>query len=204
MTALKIESVSIESLDLDPDNARRHSARNLQAIAHSLKEFGQRRPIVLHGDTVIAGNGTLQAAQALGWKTISATRVPAEWPVERAKAFAIADNRTAELASWDGQQLLDTLQNLDDTLLQATGFQANDLKDLDKVWGAPPDLDIMKDELDDLLGEDDGYVTVKLKLPIIVHDKWRAAVKATGLPDEAEAINLVIAAAFDALTDGEL
>ena len=54
-----METVAIESLELDPNNARKHSKRNLDAIAASLEKFGQRKPIVIHNGVVIAGNGTL-------------------------------------------------------------------------------------------------------------------------------------------------
>jgi ParB-like chromosome segregation protein Spo0J len=64
---LKIESVPIEKLTFDPANARKHSDENLSAIASSLKEFGQRKPIVITFDNVIvAGNGTVEAAKFLG------------------------------------------------------------------------------------------------------------------------------------------
>ena len=40
--------ISIAQLSLDPKNARKHSARNLEAIAASLLKFGQRKPLVVH------------------------------------------------------------------------------------------------------------------------------------------------------------
>lgn len=198
MSDLKIETVKISELSSDPDNARSHSSRNIQAIRNSLERFGQRRPLVVRDGVVIAGNGTLQAATELGWKTIAVTQVPQEWTLDEARAYAITDNRTAELADWDGEVLLATLQELDPQLLEASGFTASDVEDLEMLWGGAPDLDDLAAELGE--DEDEGWVTVKLRLPILVHDKWVAAVKATGLQDENEAINLVVQAAFDALT----
>jgi ParB-like chromosome segregation protein Spo0J len=99
---LKIESVLVESLSFDPNNARKHSEENLQAIAGSLDQFGQRKPIVVTADNVVvAGNGTLEAARSLRWSKIDVVRVPADWSADEVKAFALADNRTAELAEWD-------------------------------------------------------------------------------------------------------
>lgn len=111
--SLKVEQVKIESLTPDPENARKHSRRNLDAIIGSLRQFGQRRPLVVFGSTVIAGNGTLEAAKSLGWTEISITRVPRDWSIEQARAYALADNRTAELATWDSEILADQLVNLD-------------------------------------------------------------------------------------------
>lgn len=110
---MKVELVKVESLTPDPENARTHSQRNLDAIAGSLRQFGQRRPLVVYGSTVIAGNGTLEAAKSLGWTEISITRVPRDWSIEQARAYALADNRTAELATWDSVILADQLVNLD-------------------------------------------------------------------------------------------
>ena len=110
---MEIKTKAIHGLQLDPNNARKHSEKNLQAIASSLEKFGQRKPIVVHNDVVIAGNGTLEAAKMLGWEEISVTEVPANWDIETAKAFAIADNRTAELAEWDTPVLVTQLLEME-------------------------------------------------------------------------------------------
>lgn len=113
MTDMQVRTVPVESLQHDPQNARTHTERNVKAIAASLSQFGQRRPLVVFGNTVIAGNGTLQAAKSLGWDSIAVTRVPSDWSYEMARAFALADNRTAELAEWDAELLSDQLVELD-------------------------------------------------------------------------------------------
>jgi ParB-like chromosome segregation protein Spo0J len=91
----------IDSLVPDPDNARVHGERNMQAIQHSLAKFGQVKPIVVRQSTrvVLAGNGTLAAARSLGWTKIAASFV--EMSDADAAAYGLADNRTAELAAWD-------------------------------------------------------------------------------------------------------
>jgi site-specific DNA-methyltransferase (adenine-specific) len=107
-----IETVLIDDLDLDPRNARKHDAKNLKAIADSLDQFGQRKPIVVWGRTVVAGNGTMAAARSLGWTEISIARVPDDWSSDQVKAYALADNRSAELAVWDEQVLASQLLEL--------------------------------------------------------------------------------------------
>lgn len=102
---MEINSVRITDLVSDPNNARKHDEKNLEAIKGSLTQFGQRKPIVVQGNVVIAGNGTLEAAKRLGWDEIDIVQVPEDWTKDQAKAFALADNRTAELASWDEQVL---------------------------------------------------------------------------------------------------
>ena len=59
------------------------------------------RPLIVTADgVVVAGNGTLAAMRRLGWTDVMVVRLP--W-TDRAqcRAYAIADNRTAELAAWD-------------------------------------------------------------------------------------------------------
>jgi ParB-like chromosome segregation protein Spo0J len=114
MTELRIETVNINSLTPDPANARKHDGKNLKAIASSLEKFGQRKPIVVTPDSiVVAGNGTLEAAKSLGWTEIAVARTPVGWTWDQIKAFALADNRTAELAEWDDKVLADQLLELD-------------------------------------------------------------------------------------------
>lgn len=119
---MKIEKMKIADLTPDPQNARTHDDTNLKAIEGSLKEFGQRKPIVITQDnTIAAGNGTVAAAKELGWTDIQAVRVPADWDADRIKAFALADNRTAELATWNPEVLADHLIELD-----AVGYEVSD------------------------------------------------------------------------------
>lgn len=122
---MKLETLKVADLILDPNNARTHDNANLEAIAGSLTKFGQRKPIVIDADNVVvAGNGTVTAAKSLGWTEIQAVRVPADWTPDEIKAFALADNRTAELASWDAQTLDEQLLDLQlaDFDLIAIGF----------------------------------------------------------------------------------
>jgi site-specific DNA-methyltransferase (adenine-specific) len=116
---MKLETIQILKLTPDPQNARKHDDKNLDAIKGSLTQFGQRKPIVISQDNVIvAGNGTVEAAKRLGWTEIEAVRVPSNWSADQIKAFALADNRTAELAVWD--ELVMAGQLLE---LQEAGFE---------------------------------------------------------------------------------
>jgi hypothetical protein len=127
---LKIESMAIGKLTPDPENARKHSEANIAAIVESLSQFGQRKPIVISSDNrVIAGNGTLEAAKALGWKTIDTVVAPPDWSEAQLKAFALADNRVAELAEWDTSRLMEQAGELmgEGFALEAFGFTDVDL-----------------------------------------------------------------------------
>lgn len=129
---MEIEQVDIDTLVLDPANVRQHSERNLEAIRSSLTRFGQQKPIVINTKgVVIAGNGTLTAAKSLGWDSIKAVQTELEG--SEATAFAIADNRTAELAEWDIDSLIQQVNALeleDPELMQAVGFNDSEIQEL--------------------------------------------------------------------------
>ena len=120
---MQIETLDITELTPDPKNARQHDAKNLKAIEGSLSQFGQRKPIVItEANVIVAGNGTVTAAKNLGWQTIEAVRVPTDWSEDQVKAFALADNRTAELATWSPEVLAAQLIELEDAGFEIAEF----------------------------------------------------------------------------------
>lgn len=132
-----MDRIALATLTLDPQNARRHSTKNLDAIKGSLTKFGQQKPIVVSSDNVvIAGNGTVEAAKALGWTEIGFVR--STLTGTQAKAYAVADNRTGELAEWDDSVLSKTLEALkaENFDLAAIGFDDKDLEQ----WLKAPEL----------------------------------------------------------------
>jgi site-specific DNA-methyltransferase (adenine-specific) len=132
---MNITNLRIADLTPDPQNARQHDDKNLKAIMGSLKEFGQRKPIVItEAGVIVAGNGTVEAAKRLGWTQIDVVKVPDDWTADKIKAFAIADNRTAELANWNQEVLTSQLLELEGEgwELAEFGFEAFDLPDEDK------------------------------------------------------------------------
>jgi len=144
---LRVEKVGVDTLHLDPNNARKHGARNLSAIKGSLLEFGQIKPIVVRNDIVIAGNGTLTAARMLGWEMVDITRAD-HLSHTQAMAYALADNKTSELAEWDDEILrasLDALLN-DGFAVEDIGF---DIDDIPGLGYAMPEV-----ELDDKEGKE--------------------------------------------------
>ena len=121
---MKYETATIASLMLDPANVRTHDSKNLEAIKASLARFGQQKPIVVDSKGIIvAGNGTMIAAKMLNWSSVEIVRTDLEGA--ESIAYAIADNRTAELAAWDEvalAQLLAALQIDDEELANIAGF----------------------------------------------------------------------------------
>lgn len=118
----------IKDLKPLPGNPRRG---NVEAVARSYQQFGQRKPLVaLKDGTVIAGNHQLKAAQQLGWTEIAVVFVDDDEAT--AKAYALADNRTADLGTYDDEALAELISDIahDADLLMASGYTAEDLDEL--------------------------------------------------------------------------
>ena len=137
---LRTERRALDELRLDEANARLHPEANLAAIQASLQRFGLQKPLVIDPTgRVIAGNGTLLAARALGWTHVDVVvtgLVGAE-----ARAYGLADNRSGELAQWDDPELAKALAALADQdidLVAAAGF---DPAALDGFAPAPSEVD---------------------------------------------------------------
>jgi ParB-like chromosome segregation protein Spo0J len=158
---MKLERIKVSDLFLDPSNVRKHSRRNLDAIKASLRKFGQQKPIVIDAKgIVLAGNGTLTAAQELGWTEISATRT--ELTGVEATAFAIADNRTAELAEWD-DKLVDVIKSL-----LAAGVDGDDIGFSQMEIDDMTQADAIADEADEIIHEQSVQVEPSKEYLIIL------------------------------------
>lgn len=153
---LRVLAVPVDNLTPDPENARRG---DVAAIRRSLNVFGQRKPIVAKrtgGDAqgrptgvIIAGNHTYLAAVDLGWTEVAA--VFTDDDAMTARAYALADNRTGELASWDDETLTAHLRelNVSDFDMSALGWADADLAALiDSNDAAGPDGDNNEDDAD--------------------------------------------------------
>jgi len=98
---------------------------------------------------VIAGNHTLQAARRLGWDKIAVVWVDDD--DASAKAFALADNRTAELGGYDEEALLALIEEVhkaDAALLEMTGWSEQDMHDL--IEALEPEEPVIPEDADDV------------------------------------------------------
>lgn len=82
-------------------NARRHSDKQIEMIARSIREFGFVNPVLIDADdSIVAGHGRFEAALRLGLETVPTVLLNHLSPAQL-KAYRIADNRIAELSDWD-------------------------------------------------------------------------------------------------------
>jgi DNA modification methylase len=121
-------AVPIASLVLDPANARDHGEANRASVRASLTERGQTLPITvrLANRVIMTGNCTVEEMLALGHTHVAA--LFRDYTEAQAAAWAIAHNRTAELATWDYRQLGETMAAFPEADWLAVGHEANELE----------------------------------------------------------------------------
>lgn len=103
-------------------NAREHTEKQVAEIARSIERFGFTSPILMGRDGyVIAGHGRLLAAKLLELEQVPTVRLE-HLTEEQARALRLADNRLAELSTWDGEQLAEELRQLGELNVELDGL----------------------------------------------------------------------------------
>ena len=104
------------------DNNPRNNDAAVDAVAKSIEEFGFKVPIVItKDDVIIAGHTRLKASLKLGLATVPCI-VADDLTEGQIKAFRLADNKTAELATWDFSKLENELASIEMDMSQF-GFE---------------------------------------------------------------------------------
>ena len=125
----QIETVVLGSLVPNPRNARTHTDKQISQIAASIERFGWLVPIIVDDQGMIAaGHGRWMAARQMGCACVPVIRACFLTDADR-RAFALAENRIADLSGWDEDILGEELTALfeDGYELEITGFGTADL-----------------------------------------------------------------------------
>lgn len=131
---MKVEQRKISSLIPYAKNAKKHSDKQIQNVAKSIREYGFVQPVVIdRGGIIVIGHCRVLAAKTLNMEEVPCVCVDDLTP-EQVNALRLVDNKSNE-SDWDMDLLADELDNLD---LSAFDFD----------WGLP-------DELTDTVEEDD-------------------------------------------------
>ena len=131
-TTTVMELVSVNKLIPYVNNARTHSAEQINKLRASLREFGFVNPVIIdQNNNVVAGHGRLIAAREEGFTEVPCVLVDYLTEAQR-KAYILADNRYAEDAGWDEERLRIEIEALQEQEfdLSLTGFDSDELADL--------------------------------------------------------------------------
>lgn len=124
----KIENLAVEYIDIErlkpyENNAKQHKDLDVNAIAESISTFGFNDPIGIYGDEniIVEGHGRMLAAKKLGMNKVPCIRLDHLTDEER-RAYTLAHNKTAELASWDLNILSEEIKDLSEFDMGSFGF----------------------------------------------------------------------------------
>jgi len=105
---MEVKQVDIDRLKPFPGNPKTHSSEQIDRIVKSFGEFGWTNPILATRDNmIVAGHARVEAARKAGIKKVPVIYLP--FGGKKAYAYAVADNKLAELATWDFTKLADLL-----------------------------------------------------------------------------------------------
>lgn len=145
---MRVESWDVRSIRPYPFNPRKNDDA-VEAVAASIREYGFRQPIVVDADgTVVVGHTRLKAAKRLGLDRVPVV-VASDLTPEQVNAYRLADNKTAEIATWDEDMLREELLSLDTFDAEEFGFELAE----DREEECAPQ------------GDGGGYVSITLTMP---------------------------------------
>jgi ParB-like nuclease domain len=128
---MHIEMWDLKAITPYASNPRRND-HAVDAVARSIQEFGFRQPIVVdEAAVIVVGSTRYKAALKLGLGQVPVHVARGLTPAQ-VRAYRIADNKTAELADWDQERLVQELAELQhlDFDVDLLGFSPRELQAL--------------------------------------------------------------------------
>ena len=151
MERLKVEYLNIDELKPYKNNAKIHTAEQIEQIKNSIQKFGMNDPIAIGKDNIIVeGHGRLIACKELNITEVPIIRLDHLTDDER-KAYTLAHNKLTMNTDFDIDILNDELDNILNIDMSDLGFDL----DIDK--------EIERDDLSDKLQEKYEIIIIKCK-----------------------------------------
>lgn len=117
---IPVLNTKIELIKPYEKNAKKHSQKQIQQVANSIREYGFLQPIVVDKENVII----VGHCRWLGAKLLELAEVPTltvDLTDEQAKAYRLADNKLNE-SDWDMELAIEELRGLTIEQFELTGF----------------------------------------------------------------------------------
>lgn len=186
-----LEVQQLEPKQLTPwDRNPRKNDHAVDAVAESIKQFGFNVPIICDQNLrVVAGHVRLKAAKKLRMERVPVIQL--HLTDAQRDAFALADNKTAEIADWDYDLLADIITDLDTAELDLPSLGFSDAE-LQAILEPEEDFDFGQFEEHLLLTVERDHAFFPVKIPIHAKEDMKNAVKefakAHGIRDKSEAM----------------
>lgn len=146
---MKIENIKISEIKSYSKNAKKHDAKQIDAVAKSIKRFGWASPVVIDkNNELIIGHCRILAAQKLGIAEVPTLRMEG-LSDDEVKALRLADNKLNE-SDWDMGLAIEELKGLSDEMFDLTGFDKDLLIEPDDQDDVIPEVKESKSKLGDL------------------------------------------------------
>jgi len=165
---LSVQEIEVERLKPWKGNPRLNQ-HAVDAVAQSIRSFGFNVPILCDQNMmIVAGHTRWKAAKRLGLQSVPVIQL--EMTDVQRRAFAVADNKTGELAGWDYGRLEKVLEGLAAAKVElpSLGFSEAELQAL----LSPPkdfDWDAFEKQMEGL--RESAYVLLPVK--VLMHEKAR-------------------------------
>jgi len=157
---METETVRLTELRAPPRNVRIHPDSQIKELARSVQMFGVTRPVVVDEEnTVLVGNGLVEACRQLGMDTVPVLRLTGLSQSDKNKVM-LSDNKIFHLGLDDEESILQVIKELED--YEVPGFDEETLERLTKeveesVAESMQHIGINEDEEEDeALSEADG------------------------------------------------
>ena len=112
-------------------NNKKHPEKQLEKIVASIKEYGFKNPVLVDkNNEIIAGHGRTLAAERIGMQEVPCIDC-SDLNTKQVKALRLMDNKSADLAEWDFDNIREELEELklEEFDIDLTGFDMLDLID---------------------------------------------------------------------------
>ncbi len=145
--------INIKLSDLKPyERNPRNNKEAVDYVANSIREFGFKNPIIVDKNNVIvAGHTRYLACKKLGIKEVPCV-IADDLTDEQIKAFRLADNKVAEIATWDFDLLDEELNDLLNFDMSDFGFDVG-LEEPEEAQEDEFDIDELPEEPKAKLGD---------------------------------------------------
>lgn len=154
--------LNINDIKLNPDNPNKHPEKQLKMLGEVIKGNGWRQSVTISrlSHLVVKGHGRILAA-----KMLNLCEIPVEYQEYSNKdeemADLLADNRIAELAEMDNDMPCSIINDMDEYLLDFTGFTSDEIS---VILDTLPDITqefIEDDEIEEEFKLQDKTITQK-------------------------------------------
>lgn len=150
---LNITYRPIKELKPYKKNAKKHTKKQVEQIANSIKEFGFTQPVIIDKhDCVVAGHGRILGAKKAGLKQVPTVCLD-ELTEEQIKAYRLIDNKLNE-SEWDSDLLKQSLDEIMEMDMEAFGFELDVMEDV--TMEVEPEVPFTE-----ILNEENNYIVLK-------------------------------------------